>query len=84
MIEQVGIAIFGITGIALANLRSPEARKWAPIFGLVGQVFWFWSSYVAEQWGIFFMSFVYTGAWMVGLYNQWCLRKLVRKWVSSL
>lgn len=70
-IEQVGIAIFGLTGIILANIHDAKARKWAPVFGLIGQIFWFWSAIASKQWGILFMCFVYTGAWMLGVYNQW-------------
>lgn len=75
MIDQIGIAIFGVTAIVLANLKGTTARKWAPILGLAGQVFWFWMSIKNQLWGILFMSFVYTAAWMLGVYNFWLAEK---------
>lgn len=69
--EQLGIAIFGVSGVILSQVRSAKARKWAPVMGLIGQVFWFWASFVGKQWGMLFMSFIYTAAWMLGIYNQW-------------
>lgn len=69
--EQIGIAIFGVTGIVLSQMKSARARKWAPVSGLIGQVFWFWATIGGKQWGMVFMSCVYTGAWMLGIYNQW-------------
>jgi hypothetical protein len=75
MIEQIGIAIFGTTGVILSQMRAVKARKWAPIVGLLGQVFWFWATISNRQWGMVFMSVVYSGAWMLGVYNYWFAEK---------
>lgn len=71
MIDQIGISIFGVTGIVLANMTGYRFRKWAPIFGMAGQGFWFWMAVDKELWGVLFMSFVYTAAWGLGIYNYW-------------
>lgn len=65
--EQLAIAITGCVAIWLANDQRQPWRKWASVFGLVGQPFWFYSAFIAEQWGILALSFVYTAAWVRGL-----------------
>lgn len=71
MIDQIGIGIFGVTGIVMANMRQHGARKWAPILGMAGQGFWFWMAIDKKLWGVLFMSLVYTAAWGLGIYNHW-------------
>lgn len=69
--EQIGIALFGVTAIFLSQVDSPEAKKYASIFGLLSQPFWFYATYTASQWGMFFLCFMYAGAWGMGFYNNW-------------
>lgn len=38
-LSQASIAVFGVTAVALSQSLSPAARKWASVFGLVGQPF---------------------------------------------
>lgn len=70
-IDQLGIAVFGVAGIALANAKTHRYRKWASIFGLAGQGFWFYMATINKLWGVLVLSFVYTAFWGVGLYNNW-------------
>lgn len=69
--EQLAIAVTGCVAIWLANDQREGWRKWASVFGLAGQPFWFYSAFVAEQWGILAMTFVYTAAWARGFRNNW-------------
>lgn len=71
IIVQVFIAILGVTGIYLANDHRPHLRRYACLFGLAAQPFWFVSSWMTEQWGIFGLCFLYTWAWFKGFRNQW-------------
>jgi hypothetical protein len=71
MIEQVAIGLCGVSSIWLSQSLDGTVRRWAPIFGLCAQPFWFYSTYRAEQWGIFFLCFLYTAAWARGWYYQW-------------
>lgn len=83
MIDQIGIAIFGLTAIVLSQTGSLRFIKWAPIFGLLSQPFWFYTTYVNEQWGVFILVFFYTFAWMLGIYNYWVkpyLEKDLQTW----
>jgi len=71
MIEQGAIAILGISSVWLSQEISAERRKYACLFGLTAQPFWFYSTYQAEQWGMMFLCGVYTLAWGRGVYNNW-------------
>ena len=48
-----------------------HARRWAPVFGILAQPFWFYATWQAEQWGIFALSFLYAASWIRGLWTQW-------------
>lgn len=63
--------MFGVTAVWLSQDSLEKRRKYAPIFGLCSQPFWFYSSYVAEQWGILFLSVLYTWSWIKGIRNYW-------------
>lgn len=71
MIDQIGIAIFGLSAVWLSQDHRAGVRRWAPIIGMISQPFWFYSSWSASQWGIFLCAIVYTIAWARGIYNQW-------------
>ena len=70
MIDQIGIGIFGATGIILVTLKSPKYRLWGCIFGLMAQPFWFYTSYVNNQWAVFILSFIYSFSWINGWRNN--------------
>ena len=71
MVEQIGIALCGVSAVFLSQDARESWRRWACIFGLVGQPFWFYATYRAEQWGIFLLCFVYTYSWGRGLRTYW-------------
>lgn len=71
MIEQIAIACTGVIAIWLSQDDRKSWRKFACIFGMAGQPFWFYSAYVGEQWGIFALCFFYTYAWLKGFVNNW-------------
>lgn len=71
MIEQFGIALFGVTAIFLSQAKSAEQRKYACLFGLAGQPFWFWTAIKADQWGVLLLCCFYTVAWARGVKNNW-------------
>lgn len=74
MIAQVGILLFGVAALFLVNDPNPRFRRWGPVLGLIGQPFWFYSAFIAEQWGIFSLCFAYTFAWARGAYHAWWKR----------
>lgn len=71
MIEQMAIAVFGALAIWMSQSTSPLQQKYAPLLGLAGQPAWIYATIVAEQWGILFLSVLYTLAWCRGVRNQW-------------
>lgn len=71
MIDQIGIAVTGVVAIWLTQQSNEEWKKYACLFGIAGQPFWFYSAYTAEQWGIFILCFFYAYSWMLGLKNNW-------------
>lgn len=71
MIEQIGIAMTGAVAIFLSQDRRASVRRYACIFGLLGQPFWFYSTWQAEQWGTFALCFLYGLSWARGFWNNW-------------
>jgi hypothetical protein len=71
MIDQIGIAATGVTAIYLSQDHRENWRKWACIFGLLGQPFWLYATFTAGQYGIFGLCFLYTLAWARGLKAHW-------------
>jgi hypothetical protein len=71
VIDQLGIALCGVTAIFLTQSRSEKARRYACLFGLAGQPFWFYSAWVAQQPGVLFIAALYTVAWARGVWHHW-------------
>lgn len=65
IISQVGIAAFGVAAVILVAKKN----KWGFVFGLLSQPFWFITSFINKQWGIFFLSIIYAGSWILGIYE---------------
>ena len=70
-LDQIAIAILGAAAAWLSQERRESWRRWACIFGMLGQPFWFYASWQAGQWGIFVVSVIYALAWMRGLWVHW-------------
>lgn len=69
--EQIIIAFTGIIAIWLTQQNRSDWKKYACLFGVAGQPFWFYSAYSTEQWGIFVLCVFYTYAWCLGVKNNW-------------
>ena len=77
--DQVAIAILGSLAIWLSQQKQVSRAKWACIIGMAGQPFWFYASWKAEQWGIFFSTALYCYAWWIGFKRYWLLPYLESK-----
>jgi hypothetical protein len=75
MIEQVAIAVTGVTAVFLSQSNSERQRKLACLFGMAGQPFWIYAALTAQQWGILLVNVLYTFAWAKGVWMHW-----VRPW----
>lgn len=74
-IAQVVIAFTGMVAIYLTQQNNESLKKYAPILGLVGQPFWYYTTLLNEQYGIFILTLGYTYLWGMGLYNSWFKRE---------
>lgn len=71
LIPQLGIMVFGCAACFLVGSTKHNTRRWAYLLGLCSQPFWYWSAYMAGQWGILILSTWYTFSWARGAYNHW-------------
>lgn len=71
MIDQIGIAVCGVSAVFLSQDKRESWRRWACVFGLVGQPFWFLATLHAEQWGIMALTVLYTYSWLRGVRTYW-------------
>ena len=66
-----------MAGATLTETVWPSAnaavarQRWACVFGLAAQPFWFYATWQAEQWGIFALAFIYTAGWLRGVWTYW-------------
>lgn len=73
---QLGLACFGLTAMWWALGVNARLRRWAPIVGLVGQVFWFTFAWQVHQQGVDVRGLVvlcsaYTVVYVRGAWVQW-------------
>lgn len=72
--EQIGIAFTGAVAVFLSQDSRETWRRWACIFGMAGQPFWFYATFKAEQWGMFALCVLYAAAWARGINTHWLKR----------
>ena len=70
-LDQIGIALFGVAAIRLSQDHRLSVRRWACISGLMAQPFWFYTTFIHQQWVIFALSFFYTWGWLKGVQTYW-------------
>lgn len=71
MIIQTLLALTGVIAIFITQQSNEKIKKYAPIFGLLGQPLWYYTTIANDQYGIFVLSLGYTYLWGLGLYNSW-------------
>lgn len=79
MIEQIIIALCGITSVYLSQDPRRSWARWACIAGLISEPFWLMAAYKAGQWGVGVMAVVYTFGWGRGYYYHWIVPRRERK-----
>jgi hypothetical protein len=92
-LDQIGIALSGVIAVGLSQDKRESWRRWACVFGMLGQPFWFYAAWKAEQWGIFALCALYTYAWARGLWVHWFRPyltarerqiQMVTRWLNSV
>jgi hypothetical protein len=71
MVEQLAIAFCGLASVYLSQDTRRERRKWACVFGLAAQPFWFATAWDARQFGVLALCFVYAWLWVRGFRLYW-------------
>lgn len=70
-VDQIALGLLGVTAIFLTQSQDARRRRFACLFGLASQPFWFYATLHAQQWGILGLSVLYTLIWMRGFYYGW-------------
>ena len=70
-INQTLIAIFGLTAGILLAFKI----KWAYVFGILSQPFWFRFSLKEKRYGIFILNIFYSITWIIGFFNWFFPKK---------
>lgn len=65
LISQIGIFVFGVIAIILVAKKN----KWGFVIGLISQPFYFITSFINKQWGLFFTAIIYSFTWAFGIYE---------------
>lgn len=74
MIEQFIIAVTGLSAVWFSQSSDPSKHRYACLWGLAGEPFWFYSAWKADQWGIMVLAIVYALGWSRGFYNYWIVK----------
>ena len=71
MLAQIAIGLLGVAAVMLSQDERAARRRYACLFGLAAQPFWFYTTWKAQQFGIFALSFLYAASWLRGFYFNW-------------
>jgi hypothetical protein len=71
IVQQIGVLLFSLPAAFLAGSEVHRTRRWAYLFGMLAQPFWFWISVSSGLWGVFALSCFYAFCWARGFYNHW-------------
>lgn len=77
IISQLGILVFGVPAVWLMSQSESRKRRWGVILGCCSQPFWFMS--ISIDWqhlGILGLCFLYTCAWVHGVWLMWFKPKI--------
>ena len=70
-LDQIGIVLTGVIAVWLTQDKREGWRRWACVFGMLAQPFWFYAAWKAEQWGILAITTLYAYAWARGVWTHW-------------
>jgi hypothetical protein len=74
-IVQIAIAVIGVLAAWINQDPTERTRRWACVIGIVGQPFWFYTAWQANQWGVLAVTAGYTLAFMRGIKVYWLCAK---------
>lgn len=71
MIEQIIIAVCGLSSCFLSQSPDRKLQRYACLFGLFAQPFWLYAAWKGQQWGIMLLAIVYATGWAKGFHTYW-------------
>lgn len=74
IIAQIGIVVFGLIGYTLLARKN----KFGFLILVFAQPFYFYTSVIHKQWGLFITTILYTIISLYGVYN-WLIKKEYKK-----
>lgn len=77
LLSQAWITLTGATALYLVNCKRDRVRRWGCIFGICSQPAWYIQMAIHGQWLMLPVYTLYTGAWLLGIYNNWLKREPV-------
>jgi hypothetical protein len=78
MLDQIGIAVFGLLAVILLTIGRPPWVFWGCVLGLISEPFWLWSALKPEhapQWGVVILVAVYATTYLLGIIGHWPWRR---------
>ena len=67
---QACLLIFSGLAAYMLTSKKNKIRFFGCIIGLIGQIFWFWSSISTGAWGIFLLTIFYAIVYSRGIINN--------------
>jgi hypothetical protein len=71
ILEQLGIAVPGLTALYMAMGGNAVMLKWAPVIGLCGQPAWAYFAWRTGAVGVGLLVPCYTAVYCRGIWMQW-------------
>ena len=71
---QFFILTLGTLTIFLLAQKN-KFMRYGYIIGAIQEIFWFITTYQNKQWGIFVLCFIYSGCYLLGIYNYFIRKK---------
>lgn len=68
---QVLMAVTGLVAIYMATSLDPAMRRWAAVFGLLGQPAWLYVTWQHGEFGMFVVSVAYSVIWLRAGWREW-------------
>lgn len=77
-LDQLAILLTGVLAAWINQDERLQVRRWAGVVGLLGQPFFLYATWKAEQLGQFLVSLGYTVAFVRGVWLGWAIRNTCR------
>lgn len=71
MIEQIWLFVLSSACTFLSHDTKHNWRRWAPVVGLAAQPAWYYSTWIAAQWGVLALTMIITYCHVRGLWLLW-------------